>query len=419
MKNIKFSNKSVLWLSLVLAITAIGFSSCTKMDDYKKFTEGGEIPYTGKLDSIRVLSGRSRVVVNGLFLSDPKVTTCKIYWNNMKDSVVIPVVRKNVVDTLSFSIPNLSEGIQNFTIYTIDNLGNKSIPVYKTGRVYADRYQSSLQPRTVSEARTDETTGITTVNFLDMDRLTGVFGTDITYTKINNQSVTIRIPIDSTKIALPDFKYGSTINYKTLFLPDTISIDTFSSVSTAREIPAPAFIKINVTSTYLKNTGANMARSSWDNSRWGVLADWTSSAGAKNISNNTYGGYEFRNGAGVISFEAGWGLPALNNGLIYQTITLSAGTYSFEANMVDQNAGGTRYIAVAEGTSLPSVTNIPSTAIGYVVLNAAPIVLNGSVKLEFTLTETKQVSIGFAATMADTGQYTKIGNVRLYTVQYL
>lgn len=401
---------------LLLAMMTISLAACEKADQYKEFVKGGEISYIGKLDSVKVFSGKNRVLIKGMISSDPKIVECRIFWNNKKDSLVIPVTKGMIADTIQRLVNIQTEGFQNFVIYTYDAAGNRSIPVNTSGRTYGSRYQSGLINRDISTARTDETTGITTVEFLGMDRLTGVFATDVTYTKLNNQSVTLRVPIDSSKTSLKDFKYGSTINYKTLFLPDTISIDTFYSVVSTKQIVAPAFIKINVTNTYLKNAGANFSRGAWDNSRWGVLADWTTTSGAKNV-NNTYGGYELRSGTGVISYEAGWGLPAVTNGLIYQTVTLPAGTYSFEANGLDQNAGGTRYIAVAAGTSLPAVDDIPTAAIKYGVLNPQP--ATASVKLEFTLTQTTQVSIGFAATMPANNLYTKIGNVRLYTVQNL
>jgi hypothetical protein len=399
---------------LLLAMMTISLASCEKADKYKEFVKDGEISYIGKLDSVKVYSGKNRVMIKGMITSDPKIVECRVFWNNKKDSLVIPVTKEMIADTIHRFVNITNEGFQNFVIYTYDAAGNRSIPVNTSGRTYGSRYQAGLTNRDITDAKTDETTGITTVNWLGMDRLTGVFATDITYTKLNNQSATVRIPIDSSRIALKDFKYGSTINYKTLFLPDTISVDTFYSAVSTRQIVAPAFIKINVTNTYLKNTGGNFSRSTWDNSRWGLVADWTTSAGAKNV-NNTYGSYEFRNGSGMISFEAGWGLPGITEALIYQTVSLPAGTYSFEANGLDQNAGGTRYIAVGAGSSLPLVANIPTAAIKYGILNPQP--ATATVKLEFTLTQTTQVSIGFAATMAANGYYTKIGNVRLYTIK--
>ncbi|MEO6524370.1 MAG: DUF4998 domain-containing protein [Mucilaginibacter sp.] len=412
MKN-HISNKSKNLLFLVLPLLLAGMMySCSKMDAYKKFTTGGEISYTGKVDSVKIYSGRSRVVVKGLFLADPKITKCIIFWNNKADSIIVPVVRKNAVDTLNISINNLTEGVQNFTIYTYDGSGNRSIPVYKTGRVYADRYQSALVNRGVASAQTLEN-GLTQIAWEGMDRLTGVFATEVVYVDANNVEKTLRIPIKTDTTIITSFKLSSTMKYRTLFLPDTISIDTFSTAFVSRVVPK--FVKQDVTTTYLKNTGSPVNYSSITGNRWGILSDWVTNAAVKNASG--YGGYENRSGVGFISLEAGWGLPDITNGFIYQTVVLPAGTYSFEIGGVDQNTGGTRYMVVAAGTTLPAVTSVPTASIGYASLQMP------TTAMTFTLTASTTVSIGFEATMTggtgSTGFYSKIKTVRLYTIKYL
>jgi len=407
--NIKENGKMFAWLLLPLLVTAV-IASCSKMDDYKKYTEGGEISYTGKIDSVKVFSGHNRVVIRGLFLADPKVSICKVYWNNMADSIIVPVTRNNTVDTLNVSVPNVKEGIQNFIIYTYDKNGNKSIPVYKTGRAYGDRYQSSLTNRSITAAQTSEK-GETAIIWQGMDRLTGVFATEVVYTNSSNVAKTILVPIDQDTTNIPDFKTSSSIKYRTLFMPDTVSIDTFKTEYTERLIPK--FTKTDVTNLYLKNAGTPL-KSSSSGSRWGILADWTTTAPVKNASG--FGGFEIRSGVGFISLEAGWGLPDVTNGMIYQTTTLPAGSYSFELGGVDQDTKSTKYIVVANGTSLPNVTDVPSKSIAYVSLSSAT-------KLAFTLTEPTTVSIGFAATLTggsgSAGFYTKIKYVNLYTTSYL
>jgi hypothetical protein len=175
----------------------------------------------------------------------------------------------------------------------------------------------------------------------------------------------------------------------------------------------PKFSKVDVTTTYLKNVGPNVTASSINSAnRWGILADWITSASVKNASG--FGGYEKRSNVGFISLEAGWGLPNVTDGKIYQTITLPAGSYRMEIVMNDFNAGGSRYIAVAEGTTLPNVANITSSSIAFSNLE--------SKTLNFNIDQTKQVSIGFAANLTgtgSTGMYAKIASVRLYKINYL
>src|SRR5690606_12463288 len=174
----------------------------------------------------------------------------------------------------------------------------------------------------------------------------------------------------------------------------------------------PKFIKQDLTATYLKNAGTNFAYSSINGNRWGILADWTTNNAIKNASG--YGGFERRSNVGFISLEAGWGLPNVTNGHIYQTVTLPAGTYTFEIGGLEQNTGGTRYMLAAEGTTLPDVSNVTYQALAFATLDVKIIT--------FTLTEETTVSLGFAATLTgtgSTGQYSKIAWVKLSSIAYL
>ena len=58
---------------LVSLLILLGITSCTKMDEYLKYTDGKEILYTGIPDSIAMYSGYNRVVFRGVLASDPKI----------------------------------------------------------------------------------------------------------------------------------------------------------------------------------------------------------------------------------------------------------------------------------------------------------------------------------------------------------
>jgi len=409
MNRIKIPYLNVMFALMVCALVVV-LPSCMKEDDYKKFTEGGEISYTGKLDSIKVFSGRNRVVIQGLLIADPKITKCVIYWNNREDSAVIPVTRTENVDTLKVELKNMLEGVHNFTIYTYDNLGNQSVPTYKSGRAYGDRYISSLSNRPINNAFTDEA-GLTSIEWGVMDRLSGIFATDVTYTDASNEKKVLRVPVDSALTRLGNFKEKTDIQFRTMFIPDTLSIDTFYTTSTTRYIPK--FSQSDVTSTYLKNVGPNVNYSSINSgNRWGILSDWTSNTAIKNASG--FGGYERRSNVGFISLEAGWGLPNVTDGKIFQTITLPAGSYRFAVVMNEFNSGGSRYLSVAAGNDLPNAADVTGSSIAFSNLE--------SKVLNFTLTGPTTVSIGFVCSLtgtSGTGMYSKIASVKLYSIQYL
>ncbi|WP_082458660.1 DUF4998 domain-containing protein [Pedobacter sp. Leaf216] len=391
------NNRTINLQSIKLAFMVIlagVYFSCTKSDDYKKFTEQGEISYTGKLDSVKIMSGSNRVYIRGLFLSDPKVTQCKIFWNNRADSVIIPVKKKYAIDTLKYFVENVKEGVQNFEIYTYDGIGNKSIPVYKTGRSYGARYQASLFNRPIESAFTDAS-GATKISWQGMDRLTGVFATEVEYTNLNNVLKKIRTKIDETTTAIADIKPGTNLRYRTLFLPDTVSIDTFSTAFQTQRVGA------DITATYFKNKG-NPFLAAASGGRWRNIADWIVTPNIKN--HGGLGGWCADSG-GCLAMEMGWdGTAKITNGKIFQTFTLPAGSYSFEITMAKNEALDPVYIVAAAGNTLPDVADI-ATSLGYT--NFA------NNKFQFTLAQSTTVSLGFLATMTTGNQFWIVKEVTL------
>lgn len=390
-------NNALALISLLL----ITFFSCSKMDDYKKYTAGGEISYIGKLDSLVIRSGFKRVQIKGLFMADPKVTSCRIYWDNRADSVTVTIKRTNAVDTLNRLIEGLSEGSHSFEIVTMDAVGNRSVTVRGNANVYGERYQSGLINRPVASGELGDN-GNATITWGDFDINGGARGTVLTYTNVNNVPVSLFAPVQQATTQLPNYKSGTTFDYKTAYLPDSSCIDTFY---------APILkvgVKTNITAQYIKNAGPPFLAASSDG-RWGIPANWTVSNDVKNA--NGYGGLDAGNwlpGA-ALSIEAGWGLPAVPNGKIYQTFTLPAGKYSLEVLTGDCSDNiTTKHITVAQGNTLPNIENI-ATAFKYMGITK-----NALNKLAFELGSATEISVGVQAKLPDTGTYLKVFSIRIF-----
>ncbi|WDF67555.1 DUF4998 domain-containing protein [Sphingobacterium oryzagri] len=382
------------WLLLLC-----GLSSCSKSDDYRKYLEGGEKIYTGKIDSVLVYSGRERVYVTGLFMADPKIVKLRAYWNNGQDSIEVPVTRTAGVDTLKLSIP-VPEGVHNFYFVTYDADENASLKVFKTGISYGSRYISGLINKPFYTADYFAGDQNTTISWGGMDLTSGATFTEIEYTNTQGELVTQRDSIGFTESTLRNYMPGDPLRYRTVFIPDTLSIDTFYTNYASNISPRLA---------YLRNIDFPFQRNTWDNARWGTPAGWTVNTAAKNAGpgNSTYGGYELRNGVGVLSLEGGWGLPGVVNGKIYQTTNLQAGRYRITINAIDRGSSGTVYFAVSSGTSIPDQAGLASGTIAYVNCSG-----NGAKSLEFTLTEATQLTVGFVGNMPNTGSYFKVqGNI--------
>lgn len=104
---------------LILVVVVMSIIQCK--DDEKKPLENIIIA-PGAISNIKIYSGKARVLLTGLLIADPKIAGCSIYWDGRKDSIKVPVVKSEGVDTLRTFI-NIKEGKHNFEIRTFDKFG--------------------------------------------------------------------------------------------------------------------------------------------------------------------------------------------------------------------------------------------------------------------------------------------------------
>ena len=387
MKKIQITGCCLCMLLLII------FSSCSKIDAYKtKYAVGGPIVYPGKMDSVKVFSGKNRVKITGLFTSDPKIVKYRIFWNSRQDSVEMPIKRTAGVDSASVFIPNLPEGLMSFEIRTYDIQGNASIPVFIAGNVYGDLYQSSLTNRGIINAALD-ISGAVIVHWSDVDGASGMQSIEVKY--INNSNINVDTLISSKPADmysnLPAFQQGNYFSYRSAYLPSATAIDTF-------------FVNYsNSSNIYFINSGNPFYNKS-NAGRWGVLAGWTTTPNVINHNNMTTGGWCADQG-GCISMEMGWDwTPSIVNGKIYETIMLDPGTYTFSIDMGWDGTIDPVYLIAAAGNTLPDVSNI-SSALGYSSFR--------NLKMQFNVTQRQAVSIGFLATLTTWNQYWVVRSVKL------
>lgn len=388
-----------------IATVFLTLVSCSKKwDEFKQYTAKGETLYTGKVDSVKVYSGRLRVRLTGLLPADPKIVKCKISWNDNRDSVVFPISKGGGIEMLDKTF-GADEGVKNFSIQTFDAAGNGSVVTQATGAVYGPVYESGLVNRPITNAQLMNS-GNAVVTWDNFDTLSGAKGTIINYTDKNNNPVSVATPLSLSTTTLNNFKAGASFGYRTVYLPNANCIDTFYSAVQM------SGVKYDVTASYINNAGPNFTNSDGGTGRWRTPAVWTTTPDVRNGGNNI-GGID----AGgwlpgpSLSMEAGWGLPAVPNGKIYQTVTLPAGRYSFEVVTGDISDAGTKYVSVAAGTNLPDVGNVPATALVYKSL--AKFATN---VISFQLAAPTQVSIGFNGNLPNTGTFFKVFSVKLYSL---
>lgn len=400
----------------IVALLVLIISACTKMDDYKrKYTTGGSIAYPGRMDSVKVFSGKNRVKVTGLFTSDPKIVKYRVFWNSRQDSIEVPVTRTAGVDTAKLIIPNLPEGLMSFQIRTYDAQGHISIPIDTAAYVYGDLYQSAITNRAIADASM-QNDGSALINWGDVSADAGIVNMEIKYSdKFNKAHDTLITSVltgpTQGKLfttSLPNFKAGNSISYSTTYLPNATSIDKFHVAYQTHSV------KADVTSVYLSNYGPNFQRdNSGPGGRFGTLgAPWVENAAAKNKAGA--GGFCWDwwwNNGGQINWET-WNNTPVVDGIIYQPTSsaLPAGNYtvSFHYYSEVQSNSSLYCVAAAGGTGIPVLANL-STALGYASLFHGAEVGKTSPNLEetksfnFTLTTSQVVSIGFLGNIVGNG----------------
>lgn len=217
-------NRNYFFLMLCL-IALFSFTGCKKMDStYKDLVVTSGLVYPQKANSPIVFVGRNRVKIAWARGADPTVTKARIFWNNFSDSIEFDIPSSG--DTISTIIDNLSEKSYDFIVKTYDSEGNSSVPVEILTRVYGDDYQASLLMTPLNAAILNND-GDVSIEWGAADITDGAFATEVQYTDAMGETKTQRSPISSPTSMIPNVKPGTTIKYRTLFIPDSMSIDTF------------------------------------------------------------------------------------------------------------------------------------------------------------------------------------------------
>ncbi len=218
---------------IAIFITVTGcWLACTKSDDYKKYTKGGEEVYPGAADSLKAYAGHNRVQLTFLVQADPTIVGAKIYWNTRTDSMVLAIKKTGDIDTVSVYVDSLAEASYNFEVVTFDGKGHSSVASLVTANAYGDDFQSSLLNIPVQYSTlVQPDTGL--VGWGSFDPNSGLVAVRGLYTDENGVVRDTTMPVlqsDPTAKFL-FFASGNSLEYRALYLPEPTAIDTFSSPS--------------------------------------------------------------------------------------------------------------------------------------------------------------------------------------------
>ncbi|MGM9474849.1 DUF4998 domain-containing protein [Pedobacter sp. GSP4] len=205
-----------------LCIVLLG--ACSKMEDpVAPFIVGGEKIYATRVDSLKVLAGRNKVNVTWELSPNRTATQAIITWDNntkTKTVEINPTAKK--FETI---LDNLPESSYLFNVYTIDKLGNKSVPLVVTGSAYGDLYQGSLFNRQVPSAYSTLENEFFIVNWSISQ---GDVGIRLSYTDINNTAKVENVLNTQSTISFNNLKLGSSMDFQTLYKPEPTAFEMFT-----------------------------------------------------------------------------------------------------------------------------------------------------------------------------------------------
>lgn len=222
-----------LFYSILVCGFLVTQIACDKYaDDYKQYLDDHEIIYPGLARDVRSQAGYLRAILVWNPSPDPNIDHYIVYWNNNRNSQRVDATTHNPSDSIVVSIPNLEEYVYSFTIIAYDNEGNSSVGQELNNiRVYGTTYQAVLQNRAYHASQPYEVyeDGSVTMYFNAPDTLNT--GTEIRYTSRDDQEKTVFILPQDNDITLSDYQFGTTIQYRSGYVPEPNAADTMYTLS--------------------------------------------------------------------------------------------------------------------------------------------------------------------------------------------
>lgn len=220
---------------IICSLLAVLFVSCDGMNDnIKEYLDRGEIAYIGKADSVTTAGGINRIKLLWKINSDPRITSCKILWNDKQDSVSFPIDRGEVDKNgyLSYILEDMPEGTFIFNLYHVGVDNSLSMGSEIEGTVYGDIYKSNLNPRKIRLVET-------LADKVNLYWEEGGNSSNVLFTYINRtgEKKTINIPASETVTVIDDYVLGGEYSYKTIFLPEENALDQFELDSPVDKFP--------------------------------------------------------------------------------------------------------------------------------------------------------------------------------------
>lgn len=208
----------------------LALMGCSKKPtDYRDFLNGEELTYPGKISNSQARPGNGRIQLIWTPSPDQSITQYRVFWNNGADSLTVAANTHNTSDTVRCTIPDLSEYVYSFMLYSYDGKGNRSVSTeISNARVYGTVYIGTLNNRLTNTENlfTVNENNSVTLRFLTPDTIN--IRTILKYTNAQNQEAVATLAPADNELTLTDYKFGTPILYQSSYIPVANALDTFN-----------------------------------------------------------------------------------------------------------------------------------------------------------------------------------------------
>ncbi|HLU94674.1 MAG TPA: DUF4998 domain-containing protein [Membranihabitans sp.] len=174
---------------------------------------------------------------SGIAVGDDPILKC----GTVRASRLIDVNPSGQLDSVIIEIDNLEEKSYFIDLYNVDKDGNKSVRVQTVGTAYGDRYESGLNNRLLLD-----------IGVRGGDTLVTTWGQppkgavlfELNYVNKTQQPVTRIINGDQEIFMTDDWTPGSTLTYRTHYIPEPRAIDTFYTRYDTLTLPIPVVLSL-------------------------------------------------------------------------------------------------------------------------------------------------------------------------------
>ena len=274
-----------IYIYTILVISSFFMFRCSDMNDvHSEYLKDGERIYIGKLDSLVVLPGDGRAILR-FWASDPRAKSVMFNWIPEDDSLYFEFDRSTPRDTFEVVIGRengmkpLAEGNYTLQATTSDNLGHFSLILEKSLSIYGDKYRSTLIDRVINSSQYESKENKLKLEF------SGPFtdddiGVEVMYTseEMGIKTVQFADSLLLDPVTISNFDVSKGMKYRTMYLPDSLAIDTFYTAYLPVEITTTVNVGLNKPATASGVHGTNSPDRAVDGGLFDNDSRWVSPA---------------------------------------------------------------------------------------------------------------------------------------------